>query len=186
MDLVLPALEGGEAEIGGAGQHARAGRPGQQIELLVAGAPAQQAKAQRAGDDPLEQLACRHARAAGTALRPAPFDRSARRRSHRPAMVWLACASARCSFDRMLSEPNTTSMSSSRSAKPQQHLDAARKGDRLERGVAGEQIFPAGFLAADQLGTEHGQRLGGRFQLGVGEEIVWDGLPPFPHCSNAR
>ena len=31
-------------------------------------------------------------------------------------MVWLACASARCSFDRIDSEPNTTSMSASRSA----------------------------------------------------------------------
>jgi hypothetical protein len=30
-------------------------------------------------------------------------------------MVWLACASTKCSFDRMLSEPNTTSMLSSRS-----------------------------------------------------------------------
>ena len=83
-DLVLPALEGSAAEIGGPGQHARAGRPRQQVKLLVARAPAQQAKAQRAGDDPIEQLPAGTPEQLATVLRPAPCDRSARRRSHRP------------------------------------------------------------------------------------------------------
>ncbi len=44
----------------------------------------------------------------------------------------------------------------------QQHLDAAGKGDGLQRRIAGEQLLPARLLRTQQLGPEHGERLGGQ------------------------
>ena len=52
---MLPALKGGAAEIGGAGQHPNAAGSGQEIELLVAWPAAQQTKPQRALRHPVEK-----------------------------------------------------------------------------------------------------------------------------------
>jgi hypothetical protein len=55
---------------------------------------------------------------------------------------------------------------------PQQQLDTAREGDRLEGGETGEQILPARLLTARELGTKDGQRLSRRFQTRLGKKIV--------------
>jgi len=62
--------------------------------------------------------------------------------------------------------------------KPQQELDAARKGDGLECRKAGEQILPARFFGADQFGTKDRQRLPVRLQPYLGKKIIRDDCPP--------
>ena len=178
---MLPALEGGAAEIGGPGQHARAGRPGQQIKLLVARAPAQQAKAQRAGDDPIEELP------AGTPQEPGQrldqrlvIDQRVGEAIGRDGLAGLGKGQMLLRQDAFGPEDDFDIVEPF--GKPQQHLDAARKRNGLEARISSEQIFPAGFVAAGQLGSEDGQRLRRGCQPGVGKEIVWDGLPPIPDC----
>ena len=116
VHFVLSSFEYGEAKVGGASQHTMTHWAGQEVELLVAGPPAKQAKAQGASDHPLEQLGASTPEETGER-----FDQSllVDQRIAEPIGLdglSLACASARCSFDRIDSEPNTISMSTSRSA----------------------------------------------------------------------
>jgi hypothetical protein len=55
---------------------------------------------------------------------------------------------------------------------PQQELEAAREGDGLQRRAAVEQLLPACLILGEELGTEHGQRLGGGLQTGVSEQVA--------------
>jgi hypothetical protein len=97
-------------------QHVVSERTGEKVKLFVTGSPAQQSKTQGAGDDPFQQSA------AGTAEEAGQFFHQRllidQRIAESVALNGLARrASARCSFDRMDSEPKTTSTSASRSAR---------------------------------------------------------------------
>src|SRR6266404_4006707 len=51
---------------------------------------------------------------------------------------------------------------------PHQEFDAAREGDCLQPGEAGEQLLPGSVVVTDQLGAKHSQWLGGGAQASVG------------------
>ena len=134
----------------------------------MARAPAQQTKAQRAGHDPIQKLP------AGTPQQSRQrfdqrlvIDQRVGEAIGRDGLAGLSQGQMLFGQDTLGSEDDFDIVEPL--GKPQQHLDAARKGDCLEARIAGEQIFPAGFVAADQLGPENSQRLCRGFQLGVGE-----------------
>src|SRR5215472_17597342 len=56
----------------------------------------------------------------------------------------------------------------------QEELDAARKGDGLECGEAGEQILPGRLLTTGQLGMKDRQRLSNPLQHHLGKEVIRD------------
>ena len=103
-------------------------------------------------------------------------------------MVWLACASARCSFDRDALRAEHHLHVGEMVRQAQQELDAAGKGDRLEGRVAGEQLLPVRLTVGQEFGPEHGERGSAGLERGIGEKIGhYSGFPKsWPEPSDER